>query len=662
MSDKLSQKIKRFSGFITAVTAILTCLFVGTLALITQEFKHAAAVSDAAHQQTLIHQLTNDAIAAAAERDLLRKTALRQQVEDGLDTFLIARRMVAAETQASGQHHSDLADYDGPPTQSRLAELAIDVAEARQSDDILRKSNALIAYADQTLLPAITTRFSVATNELRRLSLVIFWVTLMTMTVFLIAMTGIGKTLFQPLAKEALQTSTLLATAQGELERMEFADHPTGLPSKRGLERFLSSYQIAEGASGPVKAAIAIKLEPVARSQRLLSDTFTQKMATELAKRLTQLSEEMDFLAHCGRGRFFVLCNYSADTSQEPRLLDRIEQLLFEPITIDGSRISADLFAGYLPVLPHMDPTTLYDDAGVALDGALASGAEERVRYVEDIRDQLAQNSELAAELTLALTRNELKAHFQPQVSLRNGAITGFEALVRWYHPTRGVLAPGVFLPLITELGLDDALGEIMLNEGLMALRGWGDAGFEIDQLGLNFSQAQLRDPMLVETLRWELDRFDVEPERLAVEVLENIYVESDDDRIVTNVRALSKLGLNIDLDDFGTGTASITGLRRFCANRIKIDRSYISDLDKHLDNQKLVASMINMANGLDIEALAEGVETEEEIAFLRSLGCKTIQGYAIAKPMSFDESLNWIRDYNQTLADRRRSDHAVAV
>lgn len=662
VSRNLPNQIKRYVGGMTLLAVIMASLFIGTLALITQGFKTSGRASEATQEHIAVQRLSNKALAAAMERDILRKTALLEEVENDLEEFFLTRRV---ETITSLEHELDHNTFllsEGPSKNERFANLIVDLIESLQAARIIKNSGDLINFSNSEILPDIEAKIETEHGKLHKYTLLIFWLTLVSMFVFLVAVVGLGGYLFRPVARKALESTEKLKSVQSELEALKFNDTATNLPSKMGMERYLSSYKLPGAKNAPLKAAITIKLEPVARNQRALSNSFSQSMAIEFAERLKMLTSEIDYLAHCGEGRFFILCDYSAAQEDEPRILDRIEQLLFEPVTVNGNRVSAELISGYLPILATTDTKNLYEDSGVALELALVSGSQERVRYIDEIRNKLTESSELGAELTLALSRDELVAHFQPQINLRSGTITGFEALVRWYHPTRGILAPGIFLPLITEMGLDDALGEIMLNQGLEALRKWDAEGFGIAEIGINFSQNQLRNPKLVETLRWELDRFDMAPERLSVEVLENIHVEDDEDRIVTNIRALSNLGLKIDLDDFGTGTASITGLRRFCADRIKIDRSYITDVDKRLDNQKLVTTMINMAHGLGIEALAEGVETEEEMAFLRTVGCKTIQGYAIAKPMSFEETLTWINEYNEMLIERRSNNQAVAV
>ena len=194
--------------------------------------------------------------------------------------------------------------------------------------------------------------------------------------------------------------------------------------------------------------------------------------------------------------------------------------------------------------------------------------------YSPEISQRRANRSALRDELETALDEGQIRPYFQPQISTDTGAITGFEALARWHHPTRGLISPGEFLPLIEDAGLGERLGEVILYGALAALTRWDKGGLGVPNVSVNFSAGELRDPRLADRLKWELDRFDLEPARLTVEVLETVVAETAHDVIVSNIAALARLGCGIDLDDFGTGHASITSIRRFAIRRLKIDRS----------------------------------------------------------------------------------------
>jgi FOG: EAL domain len=205
-------------------------------------------------------------------------------------------------------------------------------------------------------------------------------------------------------------------------------------------------------------------------------------------------------------------------------------------------------------------------------------------------------------------------------------------------------------MPDIEELGLQERLSEVMLYHALMAIKEWDRAGFHIPSVAVNFSPTDLANPRIVDKIRWELDRFELKPERLSVEVLESVISSSDNDTITRNIWALNEMGCGIDLDDYGTGHASIANIRRFAVKRIKIDRSYVSRCDLDRDQQSMLAAILTMAERLDLETLAEGVETVGEHAMLSQLGCNHVQGYSISRPMAFEKTHEWMETHNRKL------------
>ncbi|WP_111733224.1 bifunctional diguanylate cyclase/phosphodiesterase [Roseovarius amoyensis] len=249
-------------------------------------------------------------------------------------------------------------------------------------------------------------------------------------------------------------------------------------------------------------------------------------------------------------------------------------------------------------------------------------------------------------EAVRALEGGEITAWFQPQLCTDTGRVSGFEALARWCHPQRGVLAPARFLPYLERAGLAAQLQEVILRDALGALGKWRALGFGIPSVGVNFSPVSLRDPALADAIAWELDRHDLPASCLTVEILEAVVSVSPDDATARNIRRLSKMGCRIDLDDFGTGHASISSLRRFQLNRLKIDRSFVRGIDGDPDQQRMVAAILTMAEQLQLDTLAEGVESAGEHALLAQLGCGHVQGFGIARPIPYERTPCWLSEH----------------
>ena len=226
------------------------------------------------------------------------------------------------------------------------------------------------------------------------------------------------------------------------------------------------------------------------------------------------------------------------------------------------------------------------------------------------------------------------------------------EALARWTDPVRGVIPPSEILPVIESVNLLERLAEVMMYHSFRALKQWDSAGVDIRQVGVNFAGSELSNPRLLEKVKWDLDRFELMPDRLAVEVLETVVASEPDDMITRNINALGALGCRIDLDDFGTGNASIASIRRFSVSRIKIDRSFVMKADRDPEQQRMISAILTMAERLQVETLAEGIETVGEHVMLAQLGCNHVQGFGIARPMPFDQTIDWILAHNAKIMD----------
>ncbi|MGB7241762.1 MAG: EAL domain-containing protein, partial [Sulfitobacter sp.] len=290
--------------------------------------------------------------------------------------------------------------------------------------------------------------------------------------------------------------------------------------------------------------------------------------------------------------------------------------------------------------------------ATLALNEARQRGPAAIRAFSDQMRRDMQTRTELCEEVVQALNGGQIQPWFQPQISTDTGQITGFEALARWTHPERGMISPAEFLPAVEQAGQLERLAEVMIYHSFAALKAWDGAGVDVPQVGVNFTGSELNNPKLLEKIQWELDRFNLTPERLAVEVLETVVASAPDDMITRNINALGKLGCRIDLDDFGTGHASIASIRRFAVSRIKIDRSFVMKADRDPEQQRMISAILTMAERLQIETLAEGVETVGEHVLLAQLGCDHVQGFGIARPMPFEQTLDWIARHSAKLAD----------
>lgn len=368
---------------------------------------------------------------------------------------------------------------------------------------------------------------------------------------------------------------------------------------------------------------------------------------TRSAERICAVLRDGDTVGRLEGGGFAIALSpmRRLETESMVQLAARLQTAVAAPVEIDAARLYVSCSIGFCisDRAPDQTGQSLLEAAQVAADDARRNGPGALRAYAPTMARTRADHDAMRTTLEQALNAGQIRAHFQPQVSTSTGAITGFEALARWYHPTKGLLGPIAFLPQIEQAGLSERLGEVMLQHALAALVHWDRLQLDIPCVSINFSADELRNPRLVDKLKWELDRFDLNPNRLCIEVLENVVAATDNDIIVANIAALARMGCGIDLDDFGTGHASITSIRRFAIRRIKIDRSFVTRIDEDRAQQKMLSAILSMAERMGLATLAEGVETAAEHAILAQLGCDDVQGFGIARPMPMDETYGWI-------------------
>lgn len=405
-----------------------------------------------------------------------------------------------------------------------------------------------------------------------------------------------------------------------------------------------------EPISGKTTACLVVQFDDIDQILDRHGRAAQTEVLARSAERICAALRTGDMVARLEGGGFAVALApvRRLDLETVIQLAARLQSAINVPISLNAQRLYATASIGFCLAQRAPEPRgdALLEAAQIAADEAARHGPGAMRAYAPEMPRHRADRDALREELEAALDEGQIRAHFQPQISTDTGAITGFEALARWYHSDRGLVPPADFLPMIEDAGLSERLGEVMLSNALTALNRWDRAGLGVPTVAVNFSAAELRNPRLAEKLKWELDRFGLAPNRLCIEILEHVVAETDNDVIVSNIAALARLGCGIDLDDFGTGHASITSIRRFAVQRIKIDRSFVTKVDEDREQQKMVAAILSMAERLGLATLAEGVETPGEHAMLCQLGCGDVQGFGIARPMPVDETMDWIARY----------------
>lgn len=436
-------------------------------------------------------------------------------------------------------------------------------------------------------------------------------------------------------------------------------DGVTGLLLRDGFEAAMDRIYAETKRSGLRSACFVLELDDYRDLEERHGQAAADRVALQTGERIFAALRDSDIVARIGDSRFGVCLTPVRQLDLELciQLAGRMQSAVEDPISLDASTVYMSCSVGLClrSRAPGPDAASWYEATTIALSEAQANGPSGIRVYGADTDRRSRARHSLRDEVAAALENGQIQPWYQPQISTDTGKVTGFEALARWVHPAHGLIPTDQFLPVLEEAGLMPRLGEVILYNALTALKAWDAAGADVPNVGVNFSTDELRSPNLLDRIRWELDRFDLTADRLSVEVLESVMSTNPDDTIARNISGLAKLGCRIDLDDFGTGHASLASIQRFAVSRIKIDRSFVMKADRDPDQQKLVAAILTMAERLELETLAEGVETVGEHALLAQLGCDHVQGFGIGRPMPFDRTLDWIATHREKLKDAPR-------
>jgi diguanylate cyclase (GGDEF)-like protein/PAS domain S-box-containing protein len=428
------------------------------------------------------------------------------------------------------------------------------------------------------------------------------------------------------------------------LEHLASHDALTGLVNRSVL---LDELDIVVAEHRPA-AVVFIDLDRFKPVNDLLGHESGDELLRKVSERLLGLVRPGDLVARVGGDEFVILANDVPDRTTGQALCDRIDSSLSMPYLLSEGPVRVTASVGLALSDPDATVTGLLADADLAMYEAKAARRGEPERPVTQRQRNANERRRLADDLAAGLQRGEVVAYLQPIVSLELGATTGLEALVRWNHPERGLLSPAAFLDLAEDAGLDLMMGDVVLRSACAALRNVDEA----ISLSMNLSVAQLADRGLCNRVSNILREFNVEPERLMVEITEHATLtrRPGGGRVSPEhtLEELRALGASLCLDDFGTGYSSLTHIRRYPLTAIKIDRSFVAGVCDHPEDRAVIAAMVGMAGALELEVVGEGVETEEQLAALRTLGCDKAQGYLIARPLPPGDVAGWIREHGR--------------
>jgi len=437
---------------------------------------------------------------------------------------------------------------------------------------------------------------------------------------------------------------TEMKSSQNRMERMAFYDTLTNLANRRLFYDRLGQAVDHAQRSKHLSALLYLDLDQFKRVNDTLGHEVGDILLQEVSTRLTACVRKEDTVARLGGDEFTVLLFDIRSPSDASLVADKILKALRQPLTISGHQLVITTSIG-ITIVPQdgTDPNSLMKNADLAMYRAKDHGRNIYQFYSEEMNTNAIKRLRTEYELRRAMERSEFLLYYQPKVRLSDQQVVGVECLIRWDHPDRGILAPIEFIEVAEETGAIVDMGTWIINEACQTGKILCDQAKRNIQIAINISPRQFKDPNLVATIRRNLRETGLNPATLEIEITETMLM-GDVDAANQTVRQLHDLGVRLAIDDFGTGYSSLNYLKKFPINTVKVDRSFIMDIPDSEDDKAITSAVIAMAHRLNMEVVAEGVETRDQFEFLVEHECEYAQGYLFSKPLPLDNVRHMIQ------------------
>ncbi|MGO5054104.1 EAL domain-containing protein [Lachnospiraceae bacterium LCP25S3_G4] len=435
-----------------------------------------------------------------------------------------------------------------------------------------------------------------------------------------------------------LSSGFMQIKADKEIEYMAYYDNLTGIPNRFLFkDRVENAISLAEQNEKFI-SIMFIDLDNFKSVNDTMGHDGGDYLLKEVSNGLSKRIRKTDTVARFGGDEFIILLNNIDNHNDISKIADNIMRVFSKPFIINGQEVFITASGGIATYpIDGEDSESLVKNADTAMYEAKDNGKNQYSLCTHDMKDEVEKNMKLSNGLYRALERNELSIHYQPQIDLNSKEITGLEALLRWKHPEYGMISPVVFIPLAEKNGSINSIGEWVLRTACNQNKAWQDMGLLYARIAVNLSVIQFNDPLIVEKVDKILKETGLSPKHLELEITESIAVK-ENKNVVDILDRLKKLGVSISIDDFGTEYSSLSRLKTLPIDRLKIDMQFIRGIEDNEKDQAIAKIIINLANSLNLEVIAEGVETKGQMEFLNQKMCDEAQGYYYYKPMPAEE------------------------
>ncbi len=431
---------------------------------------------------------------------------------------------------------------------------------------------------------------------------------------------------------------TAAKVAEARIQYLAYHDGLTALPNRSSFSLILNPGIARARREGKKLAVLFVDLDRFKNINDTLGHDAGDTLLREIGNRLRHCVRQADTIARLGGDEFVVLLQDIGEPENVARVARKILSEIASALDILGQEIRVTASIG-ISIYPRdgEDEQTLMKNADIAMYHAKQEGKNNFQYHSEQMDTHSLARLALESSLRRALERNEFQLYYQAKINLGNSRMTGMEALLRWRHPDLGMVPPAQFIPIAEEIGLIGSIGQWVIRTACQQNKAWQDRGFPSMRMAVNLSARQFNDENLVESIAAILEETRMDPTFLELEITESMIMHNVD-TTMRKLTALGSTGIRIAIDDFGTGHSSLAYLKRFPIDTLKIDRSFVSDLTRSTEDRTITATIVAMGKSLDLTVVAEGVETREQLDFLRAQGCDEFQGYYAHRPIPAHE------------------------
>ena len=425
-----------------------------------------------------------------------------------------------------------------------------------------------------------------------------------------------------------------LKVSEEHNKKLAYLDYLTVLPNRTAFTEYLE-YELSVLKKGHILSIMYLDIDNFKDINDTLGNSYGDELLLDCAERLKSALDKNDYLARFGGDQFVILSKNIINIWEYEEKIKRIQETFAKPFILSLKEYFITVSIG-VTIAPKdgNNAQTLLKNADAALNNAKGFGRNNICYYEESLNEQIITKMETQSELHTAIAKDEFELYYQAQVDLDSDSIVGFEALVRWNHPTKGLLMPDEFIELAEETGVIAEIGHWVLLEACNQLKQWQDVGYSDITIAVNLSARQFKDTELVETVEDVIRETGINPEDLELEITESIALD-DIAYSIDTIQRLKEIGIKFSLDDFGTGYSSMNYLKHLPVSNLKLDKNFMASIVENSSDKAIVTAIITLAKSLDLDVIAEGIENNEQVSFLKDAQINKVQGYLYSVPVS---------------------------